>query len=145
MLNASAGDLLRAVASWRTEAAVAFERLIPELNDARRLNPVAVEFRGCLLNREALESPHLEEWFEDRFSDEQREYALNHVHLWDVARMPAEDRGAGELTERLREFLPVLAEFWRWQLNQQTSKPVHVWIADDPDEYGPTIGFGFKR
>jgi len=141
----AASDLLQAVGSWRPEAVSIFKAIVDEFSDVEALNPKAVEHRGCLLNRRALDNPHLEEWFEERFSDAQREYVLNHVHLWDVAWMPDDDARSAELTERLREFMPTLADFWRWSLAKQTGQPVEVWTSDDPEEYGPTIGFGYIR
>jgi len=65
--------------------------------------------------------------------------------LWDVVSMPDDDAQANALTERLRELLPILADYWRWSLARQVNKPIDVWIADDPEEYGPTIGFGYVR
>jgi len=140
-----ASALLSAVAGWRPEAVPVFEALLPDLSDVGALLPSVVEYRGCVLNKRALDSPHLSEWFEDRFGDAQREYVLNHVHLWDVTWQHSEDAKADALTVRLREALPIIAEFWRWSIGQQTKLPVEVWTADDPEEYGPTIGYGMKR
>lgn len=145
MSDAFASDLLTTIAAWRPESVSAFESIIREFSDPAALDPVAVEYRGCLLNRRVLDSPRLEEWFEERFSDAQREYVLNHIHLWDVAWMPDDEERAGALTERLREFILVLADYWRWSLAKQASRPVEVWTSDDPEEYGPTIGFGYVR
>ena len=136
---------MEAAAEWRPDVAPMFEALLPDFSEQGALLPEIVEYCGCVLNRRALDNPHLPEWFEDRFIDAQREYVLNHVHLWDLTWQHTDDAKAEELTARLRAFLPVLAEFWRWRLAQQTKLPVEVWIADEPEEYGPTIGFGLPR
>lgn len=142
----AANDLMAAVREWRSECVHAFESMLPEFAEPTVLLPVVVDFRGCLLKQSAMDNSHLEEWFEDRFVDEQREYVLNHVHLWDAVWMPnADDDAAEQLTQRLRKFLPVLADFWTWHIARQSVRPVHVWTADDPEEYGPTIGFGYQR
>ncbi len=145
MSEGTASDLLRSVAEWRAEAVQIFEVLLPDLSDAGALLPSVVEYRGCPLNKRAIDSPHLSEWFEDRFVDAQREYALNHVHLWDVIWQHADDVEADGLTSRLREALPTIAEFWRWHIGRQTQLPIKVWTADDPEEYGPTVGYGLIR
>ncbi len=139
-------DLLVAVREWRPSAVDTFEQILPDFVDAGVLLPIAVDFRGCLLSQRAtVDNPHLEAWFEDRFIDAQREYVLNHVHLWDAVWMPNDDAAADELTSRLQTFLPILAEFWVWHITRQSAREIDVWTADDPEEYGPTIGFGYKR
>ncbi len=145
MSEASARRLLSAVAEWRPEALVYFEAVLADLTHADALLPTVVEYRSCLLNENAIDSPHLAEWFEDRFVDAQRECVLNHVHLWDVAVQYSDEAKADGLTQRLRSLLPVLAEFWRWRLSQQTALALEVWTSDDPEEYGPTIGYGLSR
>ena len=127
------------------DALPVFEALLPDLSDADALLPRVVEYRGCLLNKRAIDNPHLSECFEDRFVDAQREYVLNHVHLWDVIWQHEDDAKAEALTARLRRALPTIADFWRWHIGRQTRLPVEVWTSDDPEEYGPTIGYGLIR
>lgn len=145
MSESDAPDLLSSVAEWRAEAAPIFQALLPDLSDSDALLPNVVEYRGCLLNKRAIDSPHLSEWFEERFVDAQREYVLNHVHLWDVIWQHTDDVKAEALAARLRQALPTIADFWRWYIGRQTTLPVTVWTADDPEEYGPTIGYGLIR
>ena len=145
MSESNAPDLLPCVAEWRADALPVFEALLPDLSDAAALLPSVVEYRGCLLNKRAIDNPHLSEWFEDRFVDAQREYVLNHVHLWDVIWQHEDEVKAEALTARLRHALPTIADFWRWHIGRQTGLPIEVWTADDPEEYGPTIGYGLIR
>lgn len=146
MLQEDASKVLAQVSLWRPETQALFVSVLVDLRDPSALDLDAVDYNGCLINRRALKHPEtLAAWFEDRFSDDQREYVLNHLHLWDVAEMPSDPAASSDLTERLRSFLPTLADFWRWRLASLTSRPFVVWTADDPEEYGPTIGFGYKR
>lgn len=140
------GEVLLAVSNWRPDVVNVFEAVLPDLVDAGVLLPAVTDFRGCLLSASAITgNPHLEEWFEDRFTDAQREYVLNHLHLWDVVKTTDGVAVPEVVTGRLRALLPILAEFWTWHIAQQTDHAFDVWTADDPDEYGPTIGFGYER
>lgn len=140
-----ADEILAAVKEWRPECVDMFAKMLPEFAEPSVLLPIVVDFRGCLLKQSVINNPHLSVWFEDRFVDEQREYALNHSHLWDAVWMPDAGEAADEVTSRIRAFLPVLADFWTWHIARQTDRPIHVWTADDPQECGPTIGFGYQR
>ena len=137
--------LQSALRAWRPDVADRFGALLLEFADLEALTPEIAEYRGCVLNKKALDSAYLADWFSDKYSDEQREYVLNHVHLWDVICVGAGQSREEIVNSELREFLPVLADFWRWRFAQQSSLPITVWTVDDPEEYGPTIGFGLER
>lgn len=107
------------------------------------LFPSVVEFRLGLVDRRQLElHGRLENW---ALEGAQAEYILNHVHFWDVVAnrqvFPNPDIVAG----REAELAALTAEVWKWWLPQQSDISVQVWIADDPEEYGPTVGFGKAR
>lgn len=135
-------EALKRLQSERRDLAEAFpESVFVSLADL--LFPRVVSFRGGLVDARQLElHKHLEDW---ALEGAEAEYVLNHIHFWDVTanRELFPDRGVVEGREA--ELAALAAEIWKWWLPQQTSAPVQVWIADDPEEYGPTVGFGLIR
>jgi len=107
------------------------------------LFPSVVEYRGGLVDERQLElHKHLESWAIERA---EVEYVLNHIHFLEVAANRAVFPDPGVVDGREADLATLTAEVWRWWLPQQTSTPTQVWFADDPDEYGPTVGFGLVR
>lgn len=98
--------------------------------------PEFVTYRGCVFLAWKFDEANADTWFEELDGrTAEIEAVVNHVHLWDgFSAQEAEDRAA----------LPALAVTIRqlWESAVRKAFPdrrFEVLLADEPDDYGPTL------
>jgi len=106
---------------------------------ARLLWPRFVEYRGAVIREEAFNAVFFDQWW-TKFSGDIAaiESMVNHLHLWDVFAQ-CDDEASFEIMDNL---LPIIRSCWSAALAEAfPNRRFEVWTANEPDDYGPTIGF----
>lgn len=100
---------------------------------ARLLAPEFVLERGCVILRCNYSVDSFEHWWSAAEGNTTSvEYALNHLHLWDLF----EPDGAAE--ERALELLAALIAR-SWQCHAEASYPDREFLTEVTEDYGPTV------
>jgi hypothetical protein len=111
---------------------------------AKILRPDLVEVRGCVLLRERFNESTFDDWWRQLDGAVPAiESVLNHVHLWDLFEVDAEDT----LVEpALADLALAIASSWRCVLSDAyPDRHFHVEVTTAPDrDYGPTVSFASR-